>query len=258
MACGQAARSSTGCSVPWSSRASSRSLGPLDAAAVGAVAELYAATREEAAAAAERLLQQSGGVPQQVHRLAAESARAAAARRLDAFAGRAAAERAELRTAEDELAGEVVRLQALRERSGPREVRPEPVVCPFKGLASFEVEDAEFFFGRERLVAAMVARLAGAPFMGIVGPSGSGKSSALRAGLLPALASGVLPGSERWGLALLRPGEHPLRALGHATAYAAPRDRHVVAVDQFEETFTACRDETERAHREIGRASCRE
>ena len=226
---------------------STLSLGPLDAAAVGAVAELYAATSEEAAACAERLLRESGGVPQQVHRLAAESARAAAARRLDAFAGRAAAERAELRTAEDELAGEVVRLQALRERGGPREVRPEPVVCPFKGLASFEVEDAEFFFGRERLVAEMVARLAGAPLMGIVGPSGSGKSSALRAGLLPALASGVLPGSERWALALLRPGEHPLRALEHATAYAAPRDRHVVAVDQFEETFTACRDETERA-----------
>ena len=222
-------------------------LGPLDAAAVRVVAGLYAATSEEAAAGAERLLEQSGGVPQEVHRLAAESARAAAARRLDAFAGRAAAERAELRTAENELAGEVVQLQALRERAGPREIRPEPVVCPFKGLASFDVDDAEFFFGRERLVAEMVARLAGAPLMGIVGPSGSGKSSALRAGLLPALAAGVLPGSERWALALLRPGEHPLRALEQATAYAAPRDRHVIAVDQFEETFTACRDEGERA-----------
>ena len=87
------------------------------------------------------------------------------------------------------------------------------IACPFKGLASFDVDDAEFFYGRERLVAEMVARLAGAPLMGIVGPSGSGKSSALRAGLLPALAAGVLPGSEAWALALLRPGEHPLRAL---------------------------------------------
>src|SRR5215212_335713 len=77
---------------------STLSLAPLDAAAVGAVAELYAATRDEAAACAERLLRESGGVPQQVHRLAAESARSASARRLDAFAGRAAAERAELRT----------------------------------------------------------------------------------------------------------------------------------------------------------------
>jgi WD40 repeat protein/DNA-binding SARP family transcriptional activator/energy-coupling factor transporter ATP-binding protein EcfA2 len=219
-------------------------LGPLHAAAVRAVAELYAATSDEAA---ERLLQDSGGVPQQVHRLAAESARSASARRIDAFASRAAAERAGLRTAEDELAGEVVQLQALRERAERREATPEPVACPFKGLASFDVEDAAFFFGRERLVAAMVARLAGAPLVGIVGPSGSGKSSALRAGLLPALASGVLPGSERWGLALLRPGEHPLRALQHATAYAAPRVRHVVAVDQFEEAFTACREEGERA-----------
>ena len=95
------------------------------------------------------------------------------------------------------------------------------VVCPFKGLASFDVDDAEFFFGRERLVAEMVARLAGAPLMGIVGPSGSGKSSALRAGLLPALAEGVLPGSEGWALALLRPGEHP-RARARATRSPPP------------------------------------
>ena len=93
----------------------------------------------------------------------------------------------------------------------------------------------------------MVARLTGAPLMGIVGPSGSGKSSALRAGLLAALAAGVLPGSEGWALALLRPGEHPLRALEQATADAEPRGRLVIAVDQFEEVFTACRDEAERA-----------
>ena len=93
----------------------------------------------------------------------------------------------------------------------------------------------------------MVARLAGAPLMGIVGSSGSGKSSALRAGLLAALAGGVLPGSEDWELALLRPGEHPVRALERATAEAAPASRLVVAVDQFEELFTLCRDEAERA-----------
>jgi WD40 repeat protein/DNA-binding SARP family transcriptional activator len=222
-------------------------LAPLDAAAVHAVAELYSATSDEAAAAAQRLLDESGGIPKQVHRLAAESARAAAARRLDASATRAATERAGLRTAEDELAGDVEQLQTLRERAEPREVTPEAVACPFKGLASFDVDDAEFFFGRERLVAEMVARLAGAPLMGIVGPSGSGKSSALRAGLLPALAAGVLPGSENWALALLRPGEHPLRALEQAIADAAARGPLLIAVDQFEETFTACGDETERA-----------
>ena len=94
----------------------------------------------------------------------------------------------------------------------------------------------------------MVARLTGAPLMGIVGPSGSGKSSVvLRAGLLAALAAGVLPGSERWALALLRPGAHPMTALEQAVAEAAARGRLVIAVDQFEELFIACRDEHERA-----------
>jgi WD40 repeat protein/DNA-binding SARP family transcriptional activator len=173
---------------------------------------------------------------------------AEAARRVDAAADRTATERAGLRAAEDELAGDIVALQAARERAdaGQRDV-DGAVVCPFKGLASFEPDDAAFFFGRERLVAEMVARLAGAPLMGIVGPSGSGKSSALKAGLLPALAEGVLPGSAGWALALMRPGEHPLRALEGATRAAAPRGRLVLAVDQFEELFTACRDEQERA-----------
>ena len=54
--------------------------------------------------------------------------------------------------------------------------------CPFKGLANFEPVDADYFFGRERLVAELVARVVGAGFLGIVGPSGSGKSSVLRRG----------------------------------------------------------------------------
>ena len=174
-----------------------------------------------------------------------EKQRAETVRRLGASAGRAAAERARQRAAEDDLAGDVVELQAAWEGGTPAD--DGVVACPFKGLASFDVDDAPFFFGRERLVAEMVARLPGASLLGVVGPSGSGKSSALRAGLLPALANGVLPGSERWAIALLRPGEHPLGAL-EAAVGAAPRGgRLVVAVDQFEEVFTACRDEAERA-----------
>jgi WD40 repeat protein len=80
-----------------------------------------------------------------------------------------------------------------------------------------------------------------------VGPSGCGKSSALRAGLLAALAGGVLPGSEHWQLALLRPGERPMEALERAVSEAETKGRLIVAVDQFEEVFTACRDEHERA-----------
>jgi WD40 repeat protein/DNA-binding SARP family transcriptional activator len=221
-------------------------LAPLDVDGVRAVARLYAGARDDGAVPVERLTAASGGVPQRVHGAAREWARAEAARRLGAAAGRAASDRMDLRAAEDELAGSVVELQAVGERAESANGERRIVACPFKGLASFDVEDAELFFGRERLVAEMVARLTGAPLMGIVGPSGSGKSSALRAGLLAALAAGVLPGSEGWALALVRPGEHPLQALERATDESAPQGRLVVAVDQFEEAFTACRDESER------------
>ena len=221
-------------------------LPPLDPDGVRAVAQLYAGGRDEVNVAVEHLAEVSGGVPQRVHRAASEWARAEASRRRGAAADRAAGERKGLRVAEDDLASDVVELQAIRQRAELEDAEGVVVACPFKGLASFDVEDAEVFFGRERLVAEMVARLAGAPLMGIVGPSGSGKSSALRAGLLAAVAGGVLPGSERWTLAVLRPGEHPLRALEQATADAAPPDRLIIAVDQFEETFATCRDESER------------
>ena len=74
----------------------------------------------------------------------------------------AAAERNGLRRAEQRLAGRVVELQALRERADARDAEPATIVCPYKGLAPFDRADAAFFFGRERLVAEMVARLVGA------------------------------------------------------------------------------------------------
>jgi WD40 repeat protein/DNA-binding SARP family transcriptional activator len=163
---------------------------------------------------------------------------------LDAAADRAADERARLQVAEDDLASGIVAREAARERAAAP--AGDVVACPFKGLASFDLDDADVFFGRERLVAEMVARLAGASLLGIVGPSGSGKSSALRAGLLPALAHDVLPGSAGWAIALLRPGAHPLAALADAVEAAPSDGRLVIAVDQFEELFTACRDEAER------------
>ena len=83
--------------------------------------------------------------------------------------------------------------------------------------------------------------------MGVVGPSGSGKSSAMRAGLLAALAAGVLPSSESWPLVVIRPGHRPMHTLEQATADLPARGRWVLAIDQFEEVFTACRDEHERA-----------
>jgi WD40 repeat protein/DNA-binding SARP family transcriptional activator/energy-coupling factor transporter ATP-binding protein EcfA2 len=132
--------------------------------------------------------------------------------------------------------------------------RPSADVCPFKGLAAFEATDAGYFFGRERVVAGLVARLAEDNFVALVGPSGSGKSSTLRAGLLPALAEGALPGSTRWRRVLVRPGSRPLDALerkldgsvAHALAGLAEHQRLLIVVDQFEEIFVACADERRR------------
>ena len=223
-------------------------LAPLDADAVAAIAHLYARRREDSDVPVARLARASGGVPERVHRAASGWAREQAERRLATAARRAAQERGDLRSAEAEVTTTMVELHAVREQTQLLEGGVDGVVaCPFKGLASFDFEDAEYFFGRERLVAEMVARLAGASLMGIIGPSGSGKSSALRAGLLPALEAGALPGSENWQLRLLRPGEHPLSALEEAQRGADPGCRLALAVDQFEEVFTACHEEAERA-----------
>ena len=131
----------------------------------------------------------------------------------------------------------------------------ERAVCPYKGLASFDRSDAEYFCGRERIVSDLVARLAESTLVGIVGPSGIGKSSLLRAGLLSALGAGALPGSASWRQLLVRPGERPCAELARALggeeldvvlAGLTPGDRLVVAVDQLEELFTVCEDEGER------------
>jgi WD40 repeat protein/DNA-binding SARP family transcriptional activator len=220
-------------------------LAPLARDEVAALARYHAGTRA-AEPPVDRLVAESGGVPARVHRVAAAWARAVATQRLGDAAARASAERADWHLAGDDVATEVVELQTVREREQLADSDVLPA-CPFKGLASFDVEDAPVFFGRERLVADMIARLPGTRLMGIVGPSGSGKSSAMRAGLLAALGDGVLPGSEGWPHALIRPGAHPHAELERATAELPAGERCVVAIDQFEEAFTACRDGAERA-----------
>jgi WD40 repeat protein/class 3 adenylate cyclase len=220
------------------------------------------------------LLESTGGVPRRVHEQVSEWAHAEAAKRLGVFASQAAADRSDLRSVEGEIASSVVDLQLVLEQArlfgaGPGRGAPESVEPPYKGLASFDVDDAEWFYGRERLVAELIARLAGAPLLGVVGPSGSGKSSALRAGLVPALQAGVLPRSDEWAVVLMRPGEHPLRALDRALWSTLPEslrealagedrplraardvladgERVVLVIDQFEEVFTLCTDEKER------------
>jgi DNA-binding SARP family transcriptional activator/WD40 repeat protein len=225
-------------------------LGPLDADAVRSIAGLYASGGDAGGVPVDALRAASRGVPRRVHEAASEWARREAMRRVDAVAGRAATGRSEVRALEAELTGSVVDLQSARERArlagGDGDGAEATVVCPYKGLAAFDIDDAQYFFGREQLVAELVARLVGAPLLGVVGASGSGKSSALRAGLLHALAGGVLPGSDGWSRALLRPGEHPMRELQRAVANVGDGHRTLLVVDQFEELFTACRDEQQR------------
>ncbi len=222
-------------------------LEPIGADAAHAIAAHYGAPTDGDPAFTARLLEEAEGVPGRLAKMAAEMARTAAARRVDAAAERAASGRADLRSFESELASGVIALQAASERIGPAAGAERLGVCPFKGLAAFDVADAPYFFGRERLVAELVARLVGAPALAVVGSSGSGKSSVIRAGLLPALASGVLPGSETWRQVLIRPGRHPVQVLRRALEDMGDDQPRVLAVDQFEETFTVCDDEAERA-----------
>ena len=159
---------------------------------------------------------------------------------------------------------------------------------PFKGLRAFAPADRDQFFGRKRVLNRLLETLALPPaarahsappgtgrFLAIVGPSGSGKSSLARAGLIPALREGRLPDSERWFIVELTPGVHPLDELEVALMRVAadqagnlreqlerdaggllraaelilPRDESelVLVVDQFEELFSLVEEEQERA-----------
>ncbi len=160
---------------------------------------------------------------------------------------------------------------------GRVEEEPFPGGCPYLGLESFAVDDAEFFHGRERLVEDLVRAcgkaLAGRQSVIVVGPSGAGKTSVLRAGLVAALRRGVpeLPGSAGWPSVLLTPGAHPLQGLaaalhpdgiaGSESLRADPgsaaalvggvlaeqsAERLVLVVDQLEELFTVCQSQSER------------
>ena len=148
---------------------------------------------------------------------------------------------------------------------------------PYKGLRSFTEIDAQDFFGREGLTRRLVNRLGetgrGSRFLAVVGPSGSGKSSVVRAGMVPAMRDGALGGPEPPYIAEMFPGEHPMdeleaaltriavrpvprlrdrltsgsRGLLEAVDLVVPGEAEVVVlVDQFEEGFILTTDEPER------------
>jgi hypothetical protein len=179
--------------------------------------------------------------------------------------------------------------RSISELLGPSSAAPEQEPRnPYKGLRAFTAQDAGDFFGRDRLVDEVVKDIAGMlvpppptsesrRLLTIIGPSGSGKSSVIMAGLLPKLQHGALPGSEAWVyLEPIVPGKHPIEALTltlkphfpdssfktlrEDLSDDASRGLHLLAmqlvkqpgscvvllVDQFEELFTQTESEDER------------
>ncbi len=168
---------------------------------------------------------------------------------------------------------------AIGELAGGEEV-PEPVELgevenPYMGLRPFDQTDSALFFGRDRLVTRLVTRLGEqgqrSRMVAVVGPSGSGKSSVVKAGLLPALRQGALPGSDQWFTVDMTPAPHPFEELESALTRVAVDPpptmleqlaasesglRRVVrqvlpegsqlllVVDQFEELFTQVGEDT--------------
>jgi|GEM_PF-1019171 len=144
------------------------------------------------------------------------------------------------------------------------------VICPYQGLQAFTAAQREFFFGRKRVVEAIKQKLEQQPFVPVIGSSGSGKSSVVRAGLMPWLSESgwrilepIKPGFEP--LAALRAVFEPffkrsrsdIQTLHLLITRDSPGlpgvierlqgdDKYLLVVDQFEEVFTVCADETER------------
>jgi WD40 repeat protein/DNA-binding SARP family transcriptional activator len=203
-------------------------LRPPDIAEVVALYVPPEAVEDGVAAVAE-----ATGVPLQVHAAASRYGEGVAATQVEQAAASMSAPRRYLSAAQERVTDGVFDLQRIRlvrEAHAPTETLR--VVCPYKGLAFFDVDDAPYFFGRERLVAQLVARLVDTHLLAVVGGSGSGKSSVVRAGLVAAIRAGVLPGSDRWDTVLTTPTQPP-------TDPAATGTRTLLVVDQFEELFTA-------------------
>jgi len=136
---------------------------------------------------------------------------------------------------------------------------PVPVtgpVNPYPGLAPFDEQDAPRFFGRDREIDEVLGRLPSRRLLAVIGVSGCGKSSLVRAGVMPVLRMGIAPNlPARWRICTMTPGRDPLRSL--ATALGAPPDwpansfdlvdrardmlppgeSLLLVVDQFEELF---------------------
>jgi WD40 repeat protein len=204
---------------------------PLRSQDVAEIVRLYVPTDavEDGVAA----VASAAGVPLRVHAEASRYGDDLAAAQVEEAAAGISGPRRHLSESQERVTEGVRDRQRIRSvRAGHQPAGLPTVVCPYKGLMFFDVEDAPYFFGRERLVAQLVARLVDARLLAVVGASGSGKSSVVRAGLIASVRAGMLPGSQRWRTVLTTPTQ-PRPDL------AAAGTRTLLVVDQFEELFTA-------------------
>ncbi|MGY0055009.1 nSTAND1 domain-containing NTPase [Streptomyces sp. LZ34] len=117
---------------------------------------------------------------------------------------------------------------------------------PYRGLARFEPADADLYFGRDQLTDRLLELTRSRRFTAVFGPSGSGKSSLLRAGLIPRLRTPDPAGPQPAALRVLTPGEHPLRTHEQRLTPKDGDGDTWLIVDQFEELYTLCHDPDER------------
>lgn len=163
------------------------------------------------------------------------------------------------------------------DRITPRDMAAVEPLNPYKGLRAFQEADAEDFHGRDVLITRLVDWFKNDTdrrFLSVIGPSGSGKSSVVKAGLLPQIRQDAIPGSKSWFVVEMTPGSHPLeeleaallrvavnppasllsqlredeRGLVRAAKRVLPASETelMIVIDQFEEVFTQVENEAER------------
>ncbi|MFD4337246.1 hypothetical protein ACFWPP_08645 [Streptomyces anulatus] len=134
--------------------------------------------------------------------------------------------------------------EATADAAEEAEAVEEVATSPYKGLARFEPDDRDTYFGRGALVAELAASVARHRIVALVGGSGSGKSSLLRAGLVPALRNEVDPRRRPAVVRVITPSDRPDPSL--LAPVATQKGDTIVLIDQFEELFTLCHDNSAR------------
>jgi DNA-binding SARP family transcriptional activator/WD40 repeat protein len=180
----------------------------------------------------------AGGLPGVARREAATWAERAAGDRLAAAAASSIDATAVAVAARASMFHDVLSLVAARTRRDELTSSVWLGRQPYRALAAYQPHDADLFVGRERLVAELAARVLDRGLVAVIGASGTGKSSLVRAGLVPLVRSGLLPGTGPWRTTVIVPSADPDSVLGSVDGLDEPGPQLLV-VDQFEEIFAS-------------------